>query len=173
MIHNFTLLALLQLTISVVVGISFLWITYKLFLRWLNKKQAFEEINVAIAILVSAILWTSGYILTGTLTPLLETLRVVSNNNSTTQKLVLDSAMYIAEFLAVGLVVTLLVNYVSISIFNALTPEKDELKVIVENNIAYAIILSAILVVMSLFAKEAYSALLNSLIPLPQLPSIF
>ena len=85
----------------------------------------------------------------------------------------LSASMYIGEFLVIGLVVALLVNYVSINLFNAFTPEKEELKEISENKYQYSFILAAILIVMSLFAREAYITLLDSLVPLPAMPRIF
>ena len=173
MVQNLTFLALIQLVLSIFIGVFFMWLTYKLFLNRFKKKYDLTEINVAFAILLAAVLFSTGYILSGTLSPLLNTLLIISRNNPQAGSLLIDSLRYVGEFLVIGFVVALLVNYISINLFNAFTPEKDELKEISENQYQYSLILAAILIVMSLFAKEAYTALLDSLVPLPALPKIF
>lgn len=173
MVQNLTFLALIQLVLSIFIGVFFMWLTYKLFLNRFKKKYELTEINMAVAILLAAVLFSTGYILAGTLSPLLNTLRIISRNNPSVGNLLIDSVRYVGEFLVIGFVVALLVNYISISLFNAFTPEKDELKEISENQFQYSLILAAILIVMALFAREAYTALLDSLVPLPALPKIF
>ena len=173
MTQNLTLLAFIQLVISIFIGVFFMWLTYKLFLTRFKKKYPFTEINTALGLLLSAVLFSTGYILSGTRAPLLNTLRIISRNEPSAAALVLNASMYISEFLAIGFVVALLVNYVSINLFNALTPDKEELKEISENKYQYSFILAAILIVMALFAREAYIALLDSLVPLPVMPRIF
>lgn len=173
MIQNFTFLAAIQLILSIFIGVFFMWLTYKLFLIHFRKKYQITEINTALGILLAAVLFSTGYILSGTLAPLLNTLRIISSNETAAGSLILSASMYIGEFLAIGLVVALLVNYVSINLFNAFTPEKEELKEISENKYQYSFILAAILIVMSLFAREAYITLLDSLVPLQAMPRIF
>ena len=129
--------------------------------------------NVAFAIIMAAILFSTGYILSGTLSPLLNTLRIISRNNPETGVLLIDSSRYVGEFLLIGFLVALLVNYISISLFIALTPESDEFKEISKNEYKYSLIIASILIVMALFAREAYISLLDSLVPLPALPRIF
>jgi TRAP-type C4-dicarboxylate transport system permease small subunit len=173
MVQNLTFLALIQLVLSIFIGVFFMWVTYKVFLNRFKRKYDLTEINLGFAILLSAVLFSTGYILSGTLSPLLNTLRILSRNNPGGAILIIDSLRYVGEFLLIGFVVALLVNYISINLFNAFTPEKDELKEIRENKFQYSLIFAAILIVISLFAKEAYTALLDSLIPLPPLPKIF
>lgn len=173
MVQNLTFLALIQLVLSIFIGVFFMWLTYKLFLNRFKKRYDLTEINVAFAILLAAVLFSTGYILSGTLSPLLNTLRIISRNNPSGGTLLLESLRYVGEFLTIGFVVALLVNYISINLFNAFTPEKDELKEISENQYQYSLILAAILIVMALFAREAFTALLDSLVPMPTLPRIF
>ena len=153
MTQNLTLLAFIQLVISIFIGVFFMWLTYKLFLMRFKKKYPFTEINTALGLLLSAVLFSTGYILSGTLAPLLNTLRIISRNEPSATALVFNASMYISEFLAIGFVVALLVNYVSINLFNAFTPDKEELKEISENKYQYSFILAAILIVMALFAR--------------------
>lgn len=173
MVQNLTFLSLIQLVLSIFMGVFFMWLTYKVFLRWFGKQYKLLDLNLAVAILLAGVLFSTGYIISGTLSPLLNTLRIISRNNPSIGSLLLDSSRYLAEFLSLGFMVALLVNYMAIALFNALTPEKDELKEISENQVQYSIILAAILVVMALFAREAYISLLDSLVPFNPLPTIF
>lgn len=173
MIQNLTFLALIQLVLSIFIGVFFMWLTYKIFLRWFKNKYSQSEINLAVAILLAGVLFSTGYILSGSLSPLLDTLRILSRNHPSAGSILLDSVRYLVEFLTIGFIVALLVNYIAISLFNAFTPEKDELNEISDNRYEYSIVLGAILIVMSLFAKEAFVSLLDSLAPLPNLPTIF
>lgn len=171
--QNLTILALIQLVLSIIIGIFFLWLTYKLFLFRFEKKYELKEINVAFAFLLAAVLYSTGYILSGTLTPLLNTLRIINRNNPTIQNLLLETFRYVSEFLVIGFVVALLVNYISMRLFNVFTPDKNELVEISKNQLQFSLILAAIILVMSLFAREAYVALLDSLVPYPIMPKIF
>lgn len=173
MIQNLTFLAVIQLALSIFIGVFFMWLTYKLFMRWMNKRYKPDGINSAVGTLLSAVLFSTGYILSGTLAPLLSTLRIISKNNPSTGEVLIGSLQYLSEFLVLGFLVAVLVNYVSIVLFNALTPEKDEMQEISENKIQFALILSAILIVMSLFAREAFTALIDSMVPLPEMPRVY
>jgi len=173
MAQNLTLLALIQLMLSIFIGVFFMWLTFNLFSNRLKRKCELEEMNVAFAIIIAAVLFSTGYILSGTLSPLLNTLRIISRNNPETGVLLINSSRYVGEFLLIGFLVAMLVNYISISLFIALTPESDEFKEISKNEYKYSLIIAAILIVMALFAREAYIALLDSLVPMPNLPRIF
>ena len=173
MTNNFTILALLQLILSLIIGVFFMFLTYKVSLALFKKKYQITEINEAVAIILSGILFSTGYILSSVLPPLLNTFRIISRNNHETKSMIIEACRYLSEFLVASFAVAILVNYVSISLFNALTSERDELKEIAENNYQYALILVAIIIVMSIFGKEACSGLLESLVPLPALTKIF
>jgi hypothetical protein len=67
MIQNFTFLAAIQLILSIFIGVFFMWLTYKLFLIHFRKKYQIIEINTALGILLAAVLFSTGYILSGTL----------------------------------------------------------------------------------------------------------
>ena len=91
MTQNLTLLAFIQLVISIFIGVFFMWLTYKLFLMRFKKKYPFTEINTALGLLISAVLFSTGYILSGTLAPLLNTLRIISRNEPSATALVLNA----------------------------------------------------------------------------------
>ena len=56
MAQNLTLLALIQLVLSIFIGVFFMWLTFNLFSNRLKRKCQLEEMNVAFAIIIAAVL---------------------------------------------------------------------------------------------------------------------
>ena len=76
---------------------------------------------------------------------------------------------YAAAHLAAALGVGGLLLVVGTRAFVHLTPEVDEIAEIREGNVAGALVLSAVLVVLALLAQQGVETMLDGLLPLPQL----
>ncbi len=81
-------------------------------------------------------------------------------------KLAFFSVMHVALSLGVGTAVLAL----GVLLFDRMTPGLDELGEVRRGNVAPALVLSAILVVLALLTAPGLQAALNGLIPFPQLP---
>lgn len=81
-------------------------------------------------------------------------------------KLLAVAALHVGLSLGVGVAVLAL----GILLFDRMTPGIDELAEVRKGNIAAALILSAILLVLALLTAPGLQAALNGLIPFPQLP---
>lgn len=84
--------------------------------------------------------------------------------------LVARLALYSLGHVGVSLVVSTAVLGLGILVFNRITPGLDELAEVRRGNIAPALILAAILIVLALLTAPGLQAVLNGLIPFPQLP---
>jgi uncharacterized membrane protein YjfL (UPF0719 family) len=91
---------------------------------------------------------------------------------TSTDYLVFRFFQYLLLFAGIGLAVSLLVNFVSLRLFNFLTRDVDEMEEIRKGNIAVALIAAAILVVISLFVRDSVVFLLESMIPYPEVPNL-
>ncbi|MEE2900201.1 MAG: DUF350 domain-containing protein [Gemmatimonadota bacterium] len=72
---------------------------------------------------------------------------------------------HVAAALAVGSAIIAL----GVRTFNRLTPEVDEVTEIREGNVASALVLAAVLVVIALLAQQGVETMLDGLLPLPTL----
>jgi uncharacterized membrane protein YjfL (UPF0719 family) len=81
-------------------------------------------------------------------------------------KLLAVAVLHVGLSLGVGVAVLA----VGILMFDRMTPGIDELAEVRQGNVAAALILSAILVVLALLTAPGLQAALNGLIPFPQLP---
>jgi len=79
-------------------------------------------------------------------------------------------AMYGLLHVGTALIVGAVVITIGIRIFVRLTSEVDELAEIRKGNIAPALALAAVIVVMSLLASPGVRSILDGLLPLPELP---
>jgi len=79
-------------------------------------------------------------------------------------------AMYALLHVGTALIVGALVITIGIQIFVRLTSDVDELAEIRKGNVAPALALAAVIVVMSLLAAPGLRSILDGLLPLPELP---
>ncbi|AGC47848.1 hypothetical protein MYSTI_06575 [Myxococcus stipitatus DSM 14675] len=81
-------------------------------------------------------------------------------------KLIAVAALHVGLSLGVGVAVLAM----GILLFDRMTPGIDELEEVRKGNVAAALILAAILLVLALLTAPGLQAALNGLIPFPQLP---
>ncbi len=160
------LLALTELILSMFIGIGILYITAQVLNRFIKKRHNIADNNTAYTLVAAATLFSVGYIVAGSLQPILTTLRLLSDTNAKGDfTLFFKCAQYVIVFILIGLVVGILINLATLKIYNSFTKGINEIQEISEGNINTAIIVAIILVVMSLFVRDGYVLLLESLIP--------
>jgi uncharacterized membrane protein YjfL (UPF0719 family) len=150
-------LYLVSAVIQVILGILFGCFSIYLGLRFFDKLTAgIDELkelkkgNIAVAILLVFLFLSIGIMLSGVIRNILE---MFSEE--------LSSAMFIITFImaivqiVVGIVLVSLVVYVSIKIYDSLTPTIDEINELKKGNIAIAIVIGGVIFVISLLVSTA------------------
>ncbi|MFT5616936.1 MAG: hypothetical protein ACI85I_000152 [Arenicella sp.] len=165
------ILSLLELGLAILLGVIALYVAYSILMEVVFKKYDIKKDNLAFAILVSAILFSVGNIMEGTVEPISDLIRQLSSAYESLTEVVINSFKYVLMFLAIAVVLAFLINFISIKLFITLT-KVDEFAEISANNISPAIVTGAIAIIISLFAKGPAVQLMQALIPYPDLPGI-
>lgn len=168
---TFILLSLLELGIALLLGIAVLYLTFLLMQRFIVRRYQIEKDNLAFAALGAGILFSVGNILEGSIEPISSTIRQLKNVHDHIGMITGQALLYILAFLLISFCIAVAVNLISIRLYVSLT-HFDEFREIQENNIAIGILTGVIMIVISMFVKDAVIQLMESLIPYPELPSI-
>jgi uncharacterized membrane protein YjfL (UPF0719 family) len=166
--EKIALLGLVEILSALSCGIVILFITYRLIRIYGKKKLKIESDNTAYDILIASILFSVGYILMGVIPPILNAFRIVSNTDVSTFKLILSFLGYGGIYIAIAYVLSIIIVIIGIKIYTWMTPV-NELEEIKENNLGVAIILSAIIIVLSMFSKDGVILLIESMVPYPDM----
>ncbi len=162
--------SLLFLLFSIGAGALFLFLGYKLY-KWAFLKifNIGRDINVASAIVIAALLFALGLLMSASLGPIRSLLTILDSGGDTSFLLI---AGYVSLYWLIGFVMAFGINYLGFYLFTRMTTNMDEAAEIRNNNIGVAIVLAAVIVLMVFFAKEGYEMVLHALLPQPELPYI-
>lgn len=164
-------LAVLQLGLSLFLGIAILYLTYQIVRKIVAKRYQITEHNTAFSIFLSAILFSVGYIVSSVVEPLLSTFRMLSGSISTISTLIFEFSKYLLFFFSISTLIALVINAIGIYLFTWLT-HINEFEEIKKNNVSAAITTAVIIIVITLFAKDGVVFLLESIVPYPSMPQI-
>jgi uncharacterized membrane protein YjfL (UPF0719 family) len=164
-------LAVLQLGLSLFLGMAILYLTYQVVRKVLAKRYQITEHNTSFSIFLSAILFSVGYIVSSVIEPLLSTFRMLTGNISEISTLILEFSKYLLFFFSISTLIALIINAIGVTLFTRLT-HINEFEEIKKNNVSVAITTAAIIIVMTLFAKDGVVFLLESIVPYPSMPTI-
>ncbi|MBK9961539.1 MAG: DUF350 domain-containing protein [Saprospiraceae bacterium] len=157
---------ILFLVLSVTLGVTFLFWCFKIFKKfYLNILGIGSDINLASAILMSALLYSIGSYISYAMTPLRNVYAILNANQPIN---ILHLIGYILLFLLISTLLGLVVNYISYKTFDMLTKinEAEEIK---NNNIPIALIVATVIIMAVHISKESFVLLLDNLIPYPSL----
>ncbi|MDI9337671.1 MAG: hypothetical protein QM539_04505 [Alphaproteobacteria bacterium] len=168
---NQTYAALFQLVLLIILGVFILWLTYFVILKKIKKKYQIEgSPHLSFSIIICAHLFSTGYITSGIYKAYTFTLQFLhKNSNSNLFDFYSTAFGYLVEFILIGLIISFIVNFISVKLFSLLTVQVDEMEEINNNKVQYALLLATILIVISIFAKEPFMNLLDTLVPYPKL----
>ncbi|GAB4487955.1 MAG: hypothetical protein OHK0045_09110 [Raineya sp.] len=163
-------LSILYLFISLALALVVTFSTTRLFIKAIRRKYQITPQNIAFSILLAAIIFSVGYIVSGVLEPFFKLVPIVR----LIEKSPTDTFFSIAKYGAIFVLASFLVSFVVVSLgmylFNLINTEIDELQEISKDNIAVGILVGAIIIVITLFVKGSIIFLLENLIPYPDLP---
>lgn len=162
------LLGVLELVLSIVVGVLALYLGYSVLYRTLARKFHIDESNTAFAIIVAAVIISVGMLLGALIDPVFATIRLLTREISETGELVLETSMYLGKYLVIGIIVAFIINLLSIWFYTMLT-KVHEFEEIAKNNIAIGIVVGAVIITMTLLAMDSLVLMVESMMPLPEM----
>ena len=165
--------SLVEIGISIVFGVSLLYFTYRVINKLVKKKFEIGSDNVSFSIFTSSILFSVAYLISGIKSPILNSLKMLSNNPEYEGSLILDGFKYSGLFLSLIIITITLVIFISIKLFTYMTKNINEFQEIKKNNLAVAILTATIIISISLLVKESLYLLLETFVPYPDVPKIF
>jgi|GEM_PF-1211987 len=163
-------IALVQLGLSLFIGVMVLFVTYKLVRGVIMRRYDVGEGNIAFSIFVGAFLFAVGYIVSSTIQPLLSTFRLLEPGSSSILPLMLKFSGYVVFFVFISWLIAVASNAIGMYLFTMFTTHVKELEEISKNNIAVAVITGVTIIVLALFIRDAVGLLLEAIVPYPELP---
>jgi len=161
---------LLELGISILIGILVLYISYRVIDKLIRRKYDIDN-NTAYAIFCSAVLFSVAYLISGIKAPILNSVRMIQDQANYDGIILLDGLKYTGLFLVIIIIVITLVNFLSIFLFTLMTKNVKEFEEIKKNNIAVSIVTAVVIISISLLAKDSLYLILESFVPYPEMPS--
>lgn len=159
-----------EIGISIIIGISILFFTYKLIEKLVKNKFKIEINNIAFSIFSSSVLFSVAYLISGIKAPILNSLRMISDKPEYNGTIAIDGLKYTLLFLAIIVITIALVNFLSVKLFVLMTKNINEFEEISKNNIAVSILTATIVICISLLVKDSLYLLLDSFVPYPETP---
>ena len=165
--------AIAEIGISIFIGISLLFFTYKLIDKFVKRKFDIRLDNISYSIFSSSVLFSVAYLISGIKAPILTSLRLISENPEYDGSLLLDGLKYTLLFLLIVVIAIGFINFLSVKLFTLMTKSINEFEEISKNNIAVSILTATIIIAISLLVKDSLYLLLESFFPYPEAPRIF
>ena len=170
---NLFFYSLTEIIISLLFGLILLYSTYRMLDRFIKKKYDIANDNLAFSVFSSSILFSVAYLISGIKAPILNSLRMLSNDGEYEGSLILDGFKYTSLFLIIILIAIGLVIYLSINLYTKMTKDVNEFNEIKANNVAVSLIMATIIISISILIKESLYLMLETFVPYPDLPKIF
>ena len=160
----------LQAAIAFIMGVSSLFMVYKLMNIYLKRVFKFSEINYAYAIFQVGILLATALLISSIVGPGLNAIRFI-NQSDIGVVTVSTSLGYVIIFLLLGIVFSFIVIIGGIFVFFQLT-QINEWEEIKNNNIATALISAALILGLALIMRDHVSSICEMLVPYPEVLKI-
>ena len=163
--------SLIEIGISLVLGLILLYTTFRIIDKFIRRKYNIELNNVAYSIFTSAVLFSVAYLVSGIKSPILNSLRLLQDQVGYDGVLIIDVLKYSSLFLLVIIIAIAVVNVISISLFTLMTKDVKEFEEIKNNNIAVSIITAVVIISISILVKDSLYLILESFVPYPEVRS--
>jgi hypothetical protein len=167
-------IALIELAISLAIGIITVFLTKSVLMRFYlkktNEKNPYQ--NLSFMIFLSGTIFSISYIVFGIMEPLSSTIKLLSTNNTSLLILWLGIFKYLGMFLVLGYGFGATIVYTAYHLFSKLTRNLDEYDEISKNNVGVALLIAVLTIVIALFTKDPFIIFVESFIPYPDVPNI-
>jgi len=158
--------------VSIIVVIISLYFSYKIFLKLTRDLDEIKEIkkgNIAVGLFLASVMIGIGLILFKTIYPIMGTFNTYIIKSDVILLNIAKWLGYMLLYLFLSLSTGILSVWFSIKVFCNMTKDIDEMKEIKNNNIAVAIFVAAIVLIVAYFIGNGISSLLAGIIPNPSL----
>ena len=162
-----------ELIISILIGVTLLYMTYKIMDRFIRNKYKMGIDNTSYAIFSGSVLFSVAYMITGIKAPILNSLQLLNSQAGYEGSPVFDAIKYSSLFIGLIVILTVIINLIAISLFMLMTVKVDELAEIKRKNVSVSIITAVIIISVSLMVKDSVYLILEAFVPYPKMPIIF
>jgi len=161
---------ILQILLSLIIGILFIYTASKIFQRFTHGIDDTDELkknNIAVAIINGALVIALIIIVMNSIETSITIFSNTLRNPEAEFSTYVKTALLMLGHIVLAGIVALGSIYIGLRFFMFLTKDLDELKEISENNIAVSIYLSIIIIVLALLLEPGIRTILDALIPFP------
>jgi uncharacterized membrane protein YjfL (UPF0719 family) len=163
-----------ELVLSFILGIGVAYVSFRTFARMTRDIDEMKEIrnnNAAAGILLACMMISAAIVIRQAIYPIISTLQTKLFAGLSATALLAFAGLSIL-YLLLATVFAILAIATGTRIFMRLTREIDELAEISRNNVAVAVTLGSVIIVMGLFLSLGVLSLLSAIIPEPALETI-
>lgn len=164
-------MGLIQFSVFLLISVLTLLTTLWFIKRFISKKYNIENYNTAYGIFTGGIVFSVFYIISGLITPIISTLKLLDNTLGS-WTYVLESAKHISVLLLVALVSAFIICFLAIKLSKRFHNELIVFDEIKNNRISIALFLAVILISFSLVLKDSLQLIFDSFVPYPEMPNL-
>lgn len=161
---------LLQLLLSLLIGVFFIYAAVRVFqklTRGINETEELKKNNVAVGVLNASIALAIIIVVKNSIESSITIFSNTLRNPDAELLTYLKTALLMLGHIILAGIIAFGIIYSALKIFMYLTKDLDELKEIKENNIGVSIFLSAIIIALALLFEPGIKTVLDALIPFP------
>jgi uncharacterized membrane protein YjfL (UPF0719 family) len=169
----FIIIGLIEIIFSIIVAIISFFLGFKalsIFTMEYDDEKEIKNNNIAVAIISSMFLICIGIALETSSGPAISILRNTLSESGINFLKILTTCGIMLLFLVSGGLISILSLFFSIFLITKISPFKD-LKGIMQNNIAIALIIGSVMLVTILLIKDPLKFFLDGFIPVSSMPS--
>jgi uncharacterized membrane protein YjfL (UPF0719 family) len=169
----FVIIGIIDIIFSIIVAIITFFLGFKalsVFTREYDDEKEIKNNNIAVAIISAMFLICIGIAMQTSAGPAMSALTISLTGTNVGILDILFSCGMMFLFLIIGGFISVLSLFFSIFLMTKISPFKD-LKGVMNNNVAIALIIGAVMLVTILLIKDPLAFLFNGLLPKGNLPS--
>ena len=161
---------LVQIALSLVIGVLFIYAASKVFrkmIKGINETEELKNNNIAVAILNSAIIIALILVVSNSIESAITIFGNTLRNPDAVISTYLQTVLIMLLHIIIAGLVAFSAIYIAMYFFMWLTKDLDELAEIKNNNIAVSLLLGIIIISIALLLQPGITTILDSLIPYP------
>ncbi len=161
---------LVQLALSLLIGVLFIYAASRAFqkmLKGINDTEELKNNNIAVAILNSAIIIALILVVSSSIESAITIFGNTLRNPDAVISTYLQTALIMLLHIIIAGLVAFSAIYFAMHFFMWLTKDLDELAEIKNNNVAVSLLLGIIIISIALLLQPGITTILDSLIPYP------
>ena len=162
------LLGAIQILSALSCGLFILILTLSIIKYYGKKWVQIDQKNTSFNIVIGAILFAIGYVMSGVIEPILSSFRLLAEQNISNLELISSFLLTGGLYIAIGYLSSIVVISSGLFTYSFITKisEKEEIQ---NNNIGIAIVLASIIITLTLMTQSGIILLIESLVPYPEI----